>query len=516
MKKSFKILSFLLALLIFVAAFSGCNPLSDENGTLGGTTAESQQTTATESAIGTTEGENSPSESEIESDTVESGDLSETVEVGDTTADESAPEVSTTEGTTTEETEEERAGTLRILNGSEITLEVGDSVRLTVYKSSGVTQTVGWGADNRNIYVDDNGLVTALEVGDVTVTAFAGALSDTILIHVIEKTVETTEETTTEETTEAETQTTVELPEADKLETVPRDEIHEAVNSPEGYKPAGSREEALERAENGQLAGYDFVPDQAPILSEYRPMKDGKYVKNTDSYYIDNDTYVVIDAYGREVFRLYRGGAYITLEEVAAYVYAFGTIPANHSTSKNTKPTASIWGEYLRVNNTRFSGDTSKYPYEPALPRISGCGGDLQYWEMDIGTTGTDCDPGYQITTYNNGSKITRGAARIVYTWNDLNGNGIIDATDVVFVFYTYNHYNDFQEYLNYYGGWGDIFGNVTGGGKLSSKTDYNPTPYVPAVAASITALAGDGDVAENYVIYAWVDRRAFEYAACA
>ena len=56
--------------------------------------------------------------------------------------------------------------------------------------------------------------------------------------------------------------------------------------------------------------------------------------------------------------------------------------------------------------------------------------------------------------------------------------NDIIDINER-YVFYTYNHYNDFQEYLNYQNGWGKIFGNITGGGKLSSKTDYNPTPYI-------------------------------------
>ena len=166
------------------------------------------------------------------------------------------------------------------------------------------------------------------------------------------------------------------------------------------------------------------------------------------------------------------------LEEVAAYVFAFGEPPVNQSSSKNTTPSGSVWGKYLRVNHSKFSGDTSKYPYEPVLPRISGCGGDLVYYEMDIGTTGTDCDPSYPVKVYNDGSSITRGAARIVYSYSDLNGNKVIDL-DERYVFYTYNHYNDFQEYLNYYGGWGQIFGNVTGGGTISSKYNYNPTPYV-------------------------------------
>ena len=295
--------------------------------------------------------------------------------------------------------------------------------------------------------------------------------------------------------------------------TVPPLVIYEDGNSSSTHKPAASYEEAISRSESGQLSGYDYVPDQAPNVSKYRPQKDGMYIKNNDSYYIDSNTYVVIDAYGREVFRIYRGGAYITLEEVAAYIYAFGEPPANHSSSKRTKPTASIWGIYLRINNTRFSGNTVSYPYEPVLPRISGCGGDLQYWEMDIGTTGNDCDPSYSARIYNNGTTIVRGASRLVYTWNDLNGNGLTDPTDVVYIFYTYNHYNDFQEYLNYYGGWGDIFGNITGGGKISSKTDYNPTPYIPTVAGSIipdtSSTATDHTV--SYVIYAWVDPDAFK-----
>ena len=351
----------------------------------------------------------------------------------------------------------------------------------------------------------------ALNVEEETTTSFVEVTESESTSDVVVETAEsdsaanTQSEAVTDSDTEATEETTE--TEAKELEVVPREEIHEAVNSPESFTPAASLEEALERSQNGELSGYPYVPDQAPILSEYRPMKDGMYIKNSESYYIDENTYVVVDAYGREVFRLYRGGAYITLEEVAAYVYAFGTIPANHSTSKSTKPTSSMWGEYLRVNHSNFTGDTSRYPYEPELPRISGCGGDLRYWEMDIGTTGTDCDPSYTALIYNNGTKITRGAARIVYTWNDLNKNGINDATDVVYVFYTYNHYNDFQEYLNYYGGWGEMFGNITGGGKISSKSDCNPTEYVPVFFGSLSGEPAD----TNAVMFAWIDKRAFE-----
>ena len=123
---------------------------------------------------------------------------------------------------------------------------------------------------------------------------------------------------------------------------------------------------------------------------------------------------------------------------------------------------------------------------------------------MDIGTTGTDCDPSYPVKIYNNGSSITRGAARIVYSYSDLNGNKVIDL-DERYVFYTYNHYNDFQEYLNYYGGWGEMFGNITGGGTISSKYDYNPTSYVPVYHAPLRAET-------IVVVYYYVPKN--EYAA--
>ena len=255
------------------------------------------------------------------------------------------------------------------------------------------------------------------------------------------------------------------------------------------YTPAVSYMDAYYRSKHNLMSGTLGDQDQAPTISSYQPKKDGKYVRNTSYLFSeDKNTYYVVDAYGEIVLEIYKGGAYIMLEEVAAYVFAFGTPPANQSASKDTRPTASPWGEYLRVNNTKFSGNTSKYPYEPVLPRISGCGGDLVYYEMDIGTTGTDCDPSYTAKLYNNGITITRGAARIVYSCQDLNGNKIIDL-DERYVFYTYNHYNDFQEYLNYYGGWGEMFGNITGGGTISSKYDYNPTPYVEVYREALYTL---------------------------
>ncbi len=247
------------------------------------------------------------------------------------------------------------------------------------------------------------------------------------------------------------------------------------------YKTACCNLDASYRSKHGFLSGSLEVPGQYAEESKSRPMSNGKFIRNTSTYYLDNgNTYVVLDANGNEAMRIHKAGGYITLEEVAAYMYAFGgsgTIPANYTSKKSGKPSNSIWGVYLRVNHSYFSGDTDRYPYEPVLPDISGCGGRLQYYEMDIGTTGT-VTPGYAAKPYIQGNTINRGAARIVYARQDLNGNGVYESNEV-YVFYTHNHYNDFREYLNYYGGWGEMFGNVTGGGAYSSKTNYNPTPYV-------------------------------------
>ena len=255
----------------------------------------------------------------------------------------------------------------------------------------------------------------------------------------------------------------------------------------QNYRPARSLADALYRSQHGFLSGYIEDQDQKPTYSADRPKENGLYIRNTSALYGDGgNSYSIVNARGEIVNTIYKGGGYVSLEEVAAYVYAFGDIPANYLAKKNSSPSSSIWGEHLRLNHTKFSGDTSRYRYEPELPRISGCGGDYYYYEIDIGTTGTDCDPAYTAKPYNNGYSITRGAARIVYSRFDRNNNKIFDPNEK-FVFYTYNHYNDFEEYLNYEGGWGEMFGNITGGGKISSNSNCNPTPYVPTTLRDFT-----------------------------
>ena len=157
------------------------------------------------------------------------------------------------------------------------------------------------------------------------------------------------------------------------------------------YTPAISYMDSYYRTKHNLMSGSIADQEAAPTVSSFQSELDGKLVRNTSYIYSeDGNTYYVVDAYGNIVNKIYKGGAYVTLEEVAAYVFAFGQPPANHDSNKKAKPTSSPWGEYLRVNHSNFTGSTTKYPYEPELPNISGCGGDLYYYEMDIGTTGTD------------------------------------------------------------------------------------------------------------------------------
>lgn len=430
---------------------------------------------------------------------------------------------------------------LVIDGGDIITIEVGEVYQLEINENS-IFDNVVWMSSGEYAIIDDSGLVTGVSEGSVVISATSGNYSDDIIIKVIEaqKEIElvlsakkyeiiigeslTLDVTATPKTNE---KIVYEIISGNELANINNgilvsektgvvmivakvgnsisntiiieingsEEIidpYESMTKEEfyaNYKPADNYQDAYYRTLHGFMSGSIEEQNQKPSISEYQPQKDGVYFRNSAATYSsDGKTYYILDAYGKVTNQVYKGGAYVTLEEVAAYVLAFGEIPANYTEKKSGSPSKSIWGEYLRLNNTLFTGDTSRYPYEPELPNISGCGGELYYYEMDLGTTGTDCDPSYAPEIYNDGRTITRGAARIVYTRYDKNKDEIIDINEK-YLFYTYNHYNDFQEYLNYEGGWGEMFGNITGGGTISSKTNYNPTRYVRTILKDFTRI---------------------------
>lgn len=356
----------------------------------------------------------------------------------------------------------EKSYTLEIVSKDNQTIYVGEVLDLD-FTFDGDSNGYLWETNSDVVSITQDGIVCGVSAGEAVVSITIDKYSDYIIITVLEK--------SSSNNTEIK---------SDPYVDVDKEKFYE------NYEVATSYLDSYYRSLHGLMSGNITEQDQKPTLSEYQPKKDGKLIRNSESYYSeDMKEYTIVDSQGNEVMTIYEGGAYITLEEVAAYVLAFNDIPANYTKSKTTKPANSVWGKYLRLNHTNFTGDTKKYPYEPELPNISGCGGDYLYYELDLGTTGNDCDTNYASKIYNDGKTITRGASRIVYSRCDLNNNEIIDINER-YVFYTYNHYNDFQEYLNYYGGWGEMFGNISGGGELSNKNHCNPTQYIERVLSQL------------------------------
>lgn len=431
---------------------------------------------------------------------------------------------------------------IEILNGNQLELEIGESEQLIV-ETSGEASKATWNSSNTSVEVSESGLITGKKKGSAVVTVSIDGVSDAIQVDVVEKK-DITDNLPTKITITVDNDriaingfsiisyeiepvganddikfeiifgeengkivdnkvyalTNESFIFVGKVGNVESNRIvindeeilidpYMGVSSEEfysNYEPASSYLDSYYRTLHGFMSGSIEEQDQEPSTSSYQPKVGDLFVRNTSSIYSDDmNTYYIVDANGKITNQVYKGGGYVTLEEVAAYVLAFGDVPSNYTSKKSGKPQTSEWSEYLRLNHSYFSGDVSKYPYEPVLPNIRGCGGELYYYELDLGTTGTDCDPKYKAEPYNNGTKITRGAARIVYTRYDKNEDNIVDINEK-YVFYTYNHYNDFQEYLNYEGGWGEMFGNVTGGGQISSKYDYNPTLYPQIVRRNL------------------------------
>lgn len=241
------------------------------------------------------------------------------------------------------------------------------------------------------------------------------------------------------------------------------------------YTEAISYEDAMYRTEHGLISGsIDYisnVPQKNTIYSGEDFLKFNNY-----TYTYDNNNKPIsykINTKEGTYKTIYYNAGYVVLEEVAAYIFAFGEVPPNSNYDKGSsgkKESIATWGKYGRVNIGNYSNDVIRYPNEPELPTHDSNGKAYQYIETDIG-----------LSDYNNGSKISRGALRIVFTYKYKDGTKVTDINER-YVFYTYNHYGDFEEYLNYYGGWGDRFGADT-------STTSTPTPYIEALIVDKNTL---------------------------
>lgn len=261
------------------------------------------------------------------------------------------------------------------------------------------------------------------------------------------------------------------------------------------YEKSKSYEDSYYRSLNGIMSGDISIQQYLPGDSGIK--KDDIYIKCSDAYYVldtfGNYIAYIINDLNFDYDIIYYGGAYTSLNEVCAYLLAFGEVPINSNYDKNDGVEESIskWGKYGRVNIDYFSGNTKSFPYEPLLPKVNL----IKYTETDFGTSGgyinESISKKYEQKTYNNGSNISRGAARLCFV-----SDSKIKNIDERYVFYTYNHYNDFQQYLNYNDGFGLRFGNESAGNQYcSSRSDfeisalYNPTEYANVYNMSLKEL---------------------------
>lgn len=224
----------------------------------------------------------------------------------------------------------------------------------------------------------------------------------------------------------------------------------------------------------------------------------GVYYRLSDSLYGDNGASFRINMIdGSEGPAIYKGAVYTDMDDVAAYLYAFGELPVNMDyDSGDKRKSISDWGTLGRVNNTAYSNDNSieKFKFEPEAwthsiyfdKRESTTDYWYYYVETDYGPASFNEEsyvsgPG----TYNNGKSINRGVSRFIYTaafTNNEHSDSKVKKIENVLerhVFYTYNHYNDFQEYLNYYGGWNKMYGNMTAGNEYREINSSNPPSEV-------------------------------------
>lgn len=243
------------------------------------------------------------------------------------------------------------------------------------------------------------------------------------------------------------------------------------------YEPAESYEDAYYRTKH-QLMSGDITPQDHIAIEG---VKEGSaYIKcSTATYVLDADgDYLayIPNSNSSSNHIIFYGAAYTSLDEIAAYMLAFGEQPINTYYDKGSSGRSQAvaeWGIYGRTNYGQFYASSS-YKYQPTFP--SG----VTWVESDFGTIGGFSAGGGIILAYNNGTSITRGTARLVYSKKP----GIVPIEER-YVFYTYNHYNDFQEYLNYDNGWTARYGNESAGnpycsGKNSWKDSYNKPTQRP------------------------------------
>ena len=167
-------------------------------------------------------------------------------------------------------------------------------------------------------------------------------------------------------------------------------EVREGVDPYEGmdafdfylnYEPAESYLDSFYRSRHGFMSG-DIEPTRSgehPVNAN-RPMEGDQYVRNSSAIYEDGGmTYTVLDENGDKAYSVYYGGGYITAEEVAAYIYAFGETPGNYIDNKQPNSQEDeeqweLWDKYLMPRGPG-AAPTITRSTSGAFPTTPGPGG---------------------------------------------------------------------------------------------------------------------------------------------
>ena len=242
------------------------------------------------------------------------------------------------------------------------------------------------------------------------------------------------------------------------------------------YDISYSYEDSFYRTKHGLLSGElepcDHMIDKDDRIDRNIKVSDATYVLDYEGNYIGYFT----NSLDNKSRPIWYNGAYVTHDDESAYLLAFGEVPPNSkynpSDRDDRRKVTDVWGEYGRLNYSKFILDYERYPFEPVLPNA-------EYIETDYGSMDYYKNGDIEQFPYIKGHNVIRGACRFVFSEGKKEKN-----IDNRYVFYTYNHYNDFEEYLNCDKGYGKIFGNTTAGNinydskEFDSSIAKKPTSY--------------------------------------
>lgn len=281
------------------------------------------------------------------------------------------------------------------------------------------------------------------------------------------------------------------------------------------YTQAQTSIDAKYRSEAGLLSGdpaeEKFMPDDFKKIDNSKVNMERS---TTFNYYVDSETnentaYLLYRLDGTYT-PIFNGGAYFTLNQLAAYTVGFGALPPNQDYDKYEAMqdiSSEKWYKYGRVNRGFYDGPVKdKYAYETWFVGMEKK--DINYTETDFGNSvyynDNEYDPQYKQMPYvknidgkykiNSGTPGDRGVLRLCFTsafenimpkphkaahgTDDTNNN--FQNQYYKRAYYTFNHYNDWSEFLNYEDGWTDIYGNMTRGNKYCEMNVHTDKQYAP------------------------------------